>query len=86
MTSELFTRAYLTIFTSESCQASGASFLVHGRGKTRDEGCSSAFRAKNQELHDSQLKLATGFSEYSCASYHDSMTVEIDSVCSILIA
>ena len=55
MTSELFTRAYRTIFTLESCQASGASFLVRRRGKTRHEGFSSAFRAKNQELHDPQL-------------------------------
>ena len=55
MTSELFTRTYLTIFTSESCQASGASFLVRRRDKTRDERFSSAFRAKNEELHDSQL-------------------------------
>ena len=29
--------------------------MVRGRGKTRDEGFSSAFRAKNQELRDSQL-------------------------------
>ena len=29
--------------------------MVRGRGKTREEGFSSTFRAKNQELHDSQL-------------------------------
>ena len=48
MTSELFTRRYVTILTSGRCQ-------VSGRGKTRDEGFSSAIRAKNEEWRDSQL-------------------------------